>query len=77
MKKVIDLSHLDKIREEKDKYQLGCYKGYTFDNSFICGLDKEDGWNVYIGNPSYECNRIKRFKTLEEIKNYIDRTVGE
>lgn len=73
MRKIIDLSHLDKIRYEKDKYQTGYYKGYSFDNCYICGLDKEDGWNIYIGNPSYYWNRIKRFKTLEEVKNYIDR----
>lgn len=72
MKKFIDLRYLDKIREEKDNFQFGSYKGYLFDNSFICGIDKEDGWNIYIGNPSYECNRIARFKTLKEVKDYID-----
>ena len=72
MTKIIDLRYLDKIRDEKDKYQTGYYKGYSFDNRYICGLDKEDGWNIYIGNPSYDCNRVARFKTLKEVKDYID-----
>lgn len=32
----------------------------------------EYGWNIYVGNPSYDCNRIARFKTLKEVKDYID-----
>lgn len=73
MKKLINLMYLDEIRSKKDIYQFGCYKGYLFDNTYVCGLDKEDGWNVYIGNIAYEQARLKRFKTLKDVKNFIDK----